>query len=185
MPLGHSCFRGRWCRLAVRWRGSAMIETRRAILVAVLLTALPFDSFAADLTIMAEDAAQPFSRPDGTGYANDVVKAAFHAAGVEVVLDVVPYARCKKNAEEGRIAACFGMSWYQGVEKVVAFSSLPIFEVHADVFLNRKAPARIARLGEIKTGAVIGIVNEYEYPDGIYELRSRGVVFQPAPNDGA
>src|SRR6266849_706847 len=122
-------------RHSPEFEGPSMIGTRGVALVALLLAAAPLDSFAADLTVMAEDAAEPFSRADGTGYANDVVKAAFHAAGVDVALDVVPYARCKKNAEEGRIAACFGMSWYQGVEKVIAFSSLPIFEVHADVFL--------------------------------------------------
>ena len=78
--------------------------------LAVLFTALPLQCLAADLKIMAEDAAEPFSRADGTGYANDVVKAAFHAVGVEIAFDVVPYARCKKDAEDGKIAACFSMS---------------------------------------------------------------------------
>ena len=34
------------------------------------------------LEIYVENAADPFSRPDGTGYANDVVRAAFEAVGV-------------------------------------------------------------------------------------------------------
>jgi hypothetical protein len=47
------------------------------------------------LTIMVEDAAAPWSRSDGTGYANDVVVAAFKEMGVEIQLRVVPYSRCK------------------------------------------------------------------------------------------
>ena len=140
---------------------------------------------AADLTIMAEDAAEPFSRADGTGFANDVVKAAFQAVGVNVALDVVPYARCKKDVEDGKVPACFSMSWYQGVEKTVIFSKRPVFEVYADVFLSAKSLGRIVRLGDIGKGDVVGIVNEYEYPDAVSALRRGGTTFQTAPNDGA
>src|SRR4051812_28270989 len=97
---------------------------------------------------MAEDAAQPFSGPDGTGYANDLVKAAFKAAGVQVTFDVVPYARCKREVEAGRTPACFSMSWDPGMGKSVIFSQAPIFQVYADVFANRQShidgPAAIA-----------------------------------------
>src|SRR3977135_1580410 len=122
-----------------------MISRDCRFFLAVLLTALPVPVLAADLTIMVEDAAEPFSRADGTGYANDVVKAAFHAAGVEIQFDVVPYARCKKDVEDGKIVACFSMSWYQGVEEIVAFSDLPVIQVYADIFLNSKSPSRRAR----------------------------------------
>jgi ABC-type amino acid transport substrate-binding protein len=162
-----------------------MISRDCRFLLAILLVALPVPSLAADLKIMAEDAAEPFSRADGTGYANEVVKAAFHAAGVEIQFDVVPYARCKKDVEDGKVAACFSMSWYKGVEDVVVFSDLPVIQVYADVFLNRNSPSRVARIDDIGKGAVVGIVNEYEYPDAIYGLRRQGAALQLAPNDGA
>jgi len=154
-------------------------------LLAALFAVLPLRCLAADLQIMAEDAAEPFSRADGTGYANDIVKAAFYAEGVEIRLDVVPYARCKKEVQDGRITACFSMSWYPGVEDSVAFSDVPVIQVYADVFVNRNSPTRAARIGDIGKGAVVGIVNEYEYPDAIYALRRQGAVLQLAPNDGA
>jgi len=134
-----------------------MISRGSRIFLGVLLAALPLQCLAAELKIMAEDAAEPFSRPDGTGYANEIVKAAFHAAGVEIQLDVVPYARCKKDVEDGKVVACFSMSWYRGVEDAVAFSELPVIQVYADVFLNRKSPSRVARIEDIGTGAVVGI----------------------------
>ncbi|WP_423049241.1 hypothetical protein [Undibacterium sp. SXout7W] len=49
------------------------------------------------IEIMVEDAADPFSKADGTGYANDQVVAAFSAVGVDIKFNVVPYVRCKKN----------------------------------------------------------------------------------------
>jgi ABC-type amino acid transport substrate-binding protein len=151
-------------------------------LACVLMAAGPPQSFAADLTIMAEDAAPPFSRADGAGFANDVVRAAFKAAGLDVALDVVPYARCKKDTEDGKVAGCFGMSWYKGVENSIVFSDQPIFRVHADVFVARGAPG-IKRAEDLTRGKVVGIINQYEYPDAVYDLRRNGVVLQPANDD--
>src|SRR5499433_2311933 len=62
------------------------------------------------LVLAVEDDASPWSRPDGSGYANDVVRAAFKAVGVAVELQVVPYARCKRMALRGEVAGCFNMS---------------------------------------------------------------------------
>jgi len=148
----------------------------------LLMAAAPPASFAAGLTIMAEDAAPPFSRADGTGFANDVVRAAFKAAGIDVTFDVVPYARCKKDTEDGKVAACFGMSWYSGVERSIVFSDQPVFLVHADVFLLRGASG-VSRAEDLTPGKVVGIVNEYEYPDVVYGLRRNGIVLQAANDD--
>src|SRR5215469_11804685 len=154
-----------------------MNRTAPAVLSVVLLM-LPIEAFAADLTIMAEDAAAPFSQADGTGYANDVVKAAFRAAGVDVALDVVPYARCKHDVADGKVPGCFSMSWYKGVDDVVVFSQEPIFEVYADVFVARKSAARFGRMTDFGRGTTIGIVNEYEYPDEILGLQRNGAALQ-------
>ena len=162
-----------------------MISRAPRFFLAALLTALPVPSLAADLIIMAEDAAEPFSRADGTGYANDLVRAAFRAAGVEIQFDVVPYARCKKDVENAKVVACFSMSWYMGLEDKVAFSDLPIIQVYADVFLNRNSPSRVARIADIGKGAMVGIINRYEYPEAIYGLRRQGAVLQLSPNDRA
>jgi polar amino acid transport system substrate-binding protein len=153
--------------------------------LAVLLAALPAPSLAADLKIMAEDAAEPFSRADGTGYANDIVKAAFHAAGVEIQFDVVPYARCKKSLEDGKTPACFSMSWQKEFEGIIAFSDAPIFEVHADVFQNKGAPLKVGRAQDLGKGAIVGIVNEYEYPESIYRMQNSGVVLESDINEQA
>src|SRR4051812_32252616 len=76
----------------------------------------------ARLDIMVEDAAAPWSRPDGRGYSNDIVRAAFRAALVDVRLIVVPYARCKRMVSTGRVAACFNMSWDSRLSGQVVFA---------------------------------------------------------------
>jgi len=155
---------------------------RAVALVFLVLAATCDPGFAAGVTIMAEDAAPPFSLADGTGFANDVVRAAFKAAGVDVAFDAVPYARCKKDVEDGKVAGCFGMSWYKGVETSVAFSDQPIFSVHVDVFLARRTSG-VSRAEDLPAGSAIGIVNEYEYPDAVYNLRHSGMVLQAGRND--
>jgi polar amino acid transport system substrate-binding protein len=149
---------------------------RQAALLLIFLLA-PVQAVAAPLTIMVEDASEPFSRHDGTGYANDIVRAAYKAAGIEVRLDVVPYARCKKSVVEGATPACFAMSWQPEFAGHVRFSDLPLFEVHADVFQNRH-DKRISGPLDFRRGASLGVINGYEYPAEIHGLARRGVVLQ-------
>lgn len=159
----------------------------RAVAAFAIMSLLfpPSMAWAASLTIMAEDASEPFSRADGTGYANDIVRAAFRAAHVDVKLDIVPYARCKKSLEVGATPACFAMSWAPGTAKTILFSDQPLFEVYADVFRNRKAPAKLSRAQDLSKGAVVGIVNGYEYPQAIYRLADRGILLQSGINEWA
>ena len=36
---------------------------------------------------------------------------------------------------------------------------------------------------DLPKGAIVGIVNEYEYPDAVYALRRNGITLQSAPDD--
>jgi ABC-type amino acid transport substrate-binding protein len=104
---------------------------------------------------------------------------------MDIKLDVVPYARCKKSLEDGAVAACFSMSAAPDIPKSVVFSDQPLFEVYADLFRNAKAAGHETRLDELPKGAVIGIVNGYEYPDAIAGLARRGVVLERGINEWA
>lgn len=163
---------------------------RKLIAVCVWLLAVIMPSLAdsglahaAPLVIAVEDAAAPWSGPDGTGYANDLVREAYRAVGVEVQFKVVPYARCKRLVVGGDVVACFNMSPEPGLEKEVTFADQPLFMINFDYFHNRKKPLHVKREKDIAKGTTIGIVNGYEYPKSAMQLKEQGVVFQEARDE--
>src|SRR5689334_4791671 len=95
------------------------------------------------LEIYVENAADPFSRPDGTGYANDVVRAAFQSVGVRVKFTVVAYARCKYQVLSGQAAACVSMSWDPSFQGRVKFADTPLIMVTPVYYENPKRPLAV------------------------------------------
>lgn len=152
--------------LAARW-----------LFIAMLLLSGMQSAAAVPLELMAEDAAAPWSESDGSGYANEVVKAAFASVGVEVKLKVVPYARCKAMVLAGKIAGCFNMSQDLVFNDIVVFSDKPIFTVRP-VYFRRETATSVARAEkDIPSGALVGVVTGYEYPDSVDVLKKKGVLF--------
>lgn len=144
-------------------------------------------TLAADdaLTIMVEDAAPPWSKNDGTGYANDVVVAAFKEMAVEVQLKVVPYARCKHLVLNGNAVACFNMTWLPEFEGKIKLASLPIHAVNNDIFENINAPLPKPPHGtcSLPPGTIVGVARGYEYSSQATSLKVGGVVFESANSD--
>ncbi|MHC8353818.1 substrate-binding periplasmic protein [Pseudomonas sp. LB3P81] len=137
------------------------------------------------MIIMVEDAAAPWSKRDGTGYANDIVVAAFKEMAVEVQLKVVPYARCKNMVLNGASVACFNMSWLPEFEGKIKLASQPIFTVNNDIFESIKTPLPKPREGTctLPPGTVVGTVRGYEYSPQATALQSAGVVFESTDSD--
>lgn len=136
-------------------------------------------------TIMVEDAAFPWSKNDGTGYANDVVIAAFKAMAVDVHLKVVPYARCKYTVLSGRVVACFSMSWSPEFEGRIKLASLPIYTVSNSIYENINTPLPRPTDGfcDLPSGTIIGISRDYEYSAQATALKEKGVVFESSRSD--
>ena len=135
------------------------------------------------LRVMVEDDAEPFSNPDGSGYANEVVKAAFAAVGVKAELVVVPYARCKALVLSGAEAACLNMSWDAKFQGIVQFAQAPLFSVTPVYFQNRKHRLAAKSEAELGRGTTVGIVNGYEYPPSAMQAIARGVKFVNARSE--
>ena len=165
------------------------IAARLPLLVCGGALALPVLAHRASadetIDIMVEDAAPPWSNADGTGYANDVVVAAFKEMGVKVKLLVVPYSRCKKMALSGDTPACFSMTWLPEFKDLIELSPEPLIKLNADVFENVEKPVPKSESGgcALPRGAVAGTVVEYEYPVETMALRAAGVEFETARSD--
>src|SRR5579872_5704611 len=141
---------------------------------------------APEITIMVEDASEPFSRADGSGYANDLVRAAYKAVGVKLTLNVVPYARCKEFLKRAMVPGCFAMSSSKDLDNTgIVFSREPLFQVYADVFLNSASQRHPKSLADIPPRSTIGIINGYEYPDEVYEMEKAGIHLERNIDDSA
>jgi polar amino acid transport system substrate-binding protein len=130
------------------------------------------------LVLAVEDDAAPWSQHDGSGYANDLVTAAFEAVGVAVELRVMPYARCKRMAVNGEIAGCLSMSPSPDFAGLVQLSTKPLFTCHAGYFYSVNKPPRVARQEDLPRKTVVGTVIGYEYPAAFEKLSQQGFIIR-------
>ena len=130
------------------------------------------------IEVYVENAADPFSRPDGTGYANDVVRAAFQSVGVQVKFVVVPYARCKYQVLSGEAPACVSMSWDPSFEGRIKFADTPLIMVTPVYYENPARPLKARSEADLGKGVTVGTIRGYEYPDAVMKAKARGVVFE-------
>jgi polar amino acid transport system substrate-binding protein len=128
------------------------------------------------LAIAVEDDAAPWSQLDGTGYANDLVRAAFAAVGIDVRFTVVPYARCKQMAIDGEVAACFAMSRGPELAGSVVFPEQPLFVCRSELVLRDGDSRTLTGLDGLPAGSVVGVVLGYEYPEALYALERAGTI---------
>lgn len=135
------------------------------------------------IDVGVEDAAAPWSQPDGTGYANDLVRAAFDAVDVDVRFHVLPYARCKQQVLNGELVACVSMSPAPELRDVVRFSAKPLFVFTCRFFENPRRPLE-RRIEDFRRGIRVGTVLGYEYPPEMLErLSRRGAILEPAATE--
>jgi ABC-type amino acid transport substrate-binding protein len=154
------------------------------ILAVIMLVVWSGAAWPAPLTIAAEDDAEPWSKRDGTGFANDVVRAAFKAVNVEAKLEVVPYARCKDMAIKGAVAACFSMAWLPEFEGRIVFAEQPIYAGYADYYTRVAKPVKATRESAMPKGTIVGVVTGYEYPLNAYKLKDNGrVAFEESESE--
>ena len=153
-------------------------EAAITVVIIFVLTTATSSSQTRPLVIAVEDGAAPWSRADGTGYANDVVTAAFKAVGVDVQLRVVPYARCKRMAENGDVAGCLSMSPAPEFNGRIALSAKPLFICRAGYFYNVAKPPGVKRQEDLPARTIVGTVIGYEYPTAFERLVENGTIIR-------
>jgi len=152
--------------------------------VALAAASLSLDVAPPPFEIAVEDAADPWSRADGSGFANDMVRNAFRASGFDVAFRVVPYARCKNMVLSGAVVACFSMSPEPDLRDRVTFPAVPLFECYTTLVQNPARPLGAARLDALPRGTVIGAVLGYEYPREVDEARRAGrIMIETSPSE--
>ena len=89
----------------------------------------------------------------------------------------MPYARCKRMALNGEVAACLNMSLAR-VCGPGELSSEPLFACRAGYFYSVNKPPRVNRQEDLPRNTVVGTVIGYEYPDEFERLSRLGVVIR-------
>ena len=144
--------------------------------VSMTLTESAAQARVEQVTLGAEDDAGPWSYADGTGYVNDVVKAAFAEVGWKVQLKVIPYPRCKALAIDGTLAGCFSASKTPELEQALLYPNAPV--LNAQNLLIARADSTWSSCVPTDWGdqSRIGLVRGYEYPDAVSALQRQGKV---------
>ncbi|WP_374350911.1 substrate-binding periplasmic protein [Chitinimonas sp.] len=120
---------------------------------------------AETIVLGAEDDWLPFSGIiDGQarGFAVDVVREAYQAAGIEVQFESLPYARCMAESKAGKILGCFDAARNSLLEPHYLWHARPLFTARINIYaLNSSNDADLTPKDLEKQE--VGVTNGYEY----------------------
>ncbi|WP_237219061.1 substrate-binding periplasmic protein [Rhodoferax aquaticus] len=140
---------------------------KRGVVGLACMTAVGLSYAAETVTLGAEDDWAPYSSKVGSeaqGFAVDIVREAFKAAGVDVKFSPVPYARCMAVTKSGELAGCFDAARNSTLENDYLWHAKPLFNARINIY----APADSKESGltpKSLEGKVVGVTNGYEYGD--------------------
>ncbi|QDQ26120.1 transporter substrate-binding domain-containing protein [Chitinimonas arctica] len=124
-------------------------------------------AWADTVTIGAEDDWAPYCAKVGNeakGFAVDIVREAFKAAGVDVKFAVVPYARCMSEAKDGKLAGCFDAARNSLLENDYLWHAKPMFTAAINIYAPADSKESGLRPKDLE-GKDVAVTNNYEYGD--------------------
>ncbi|MBB5192886.1 polar amino acid transport system substrate-binding protein [Silvimonas terrae] len=138
---------------------------RELLLLALLSPFYLLPAQAQTIVVGAEDDWYPYSGKVGgeaQGMAEDIVRAAFAASGVDVRFVSLPYARCVHMVRTGELEACFDTSRTRENEGDFLWPARPMFTSKALIYA--RADSLDHDLGPTALhGKHVAVTNGYEY----------------------
>jgi polar amino acid transport system substrate-binding protein len=153
-----------WARpwIARRWRAGVFL----LVLLQCGASVWALDKAPDKVRIGAEDDWRPYSYVSGrepVGFAVDIVKAAWAAAGVSLELVPLPYARCMRMVDNGDLDGCFDTLRDARTEARYRWHRQPLFKARIAIY-GRTADPHAAVIGaEDLLGQRVGVTNGYDY----------------------
>ena len=145
-------------RYARRWRASVAL----LVLLGGAASALALDK----VLIGAEDDWRPYAYVSGgepVGFAVDIVKAAWAAAGVSLELVPLPYARCLRMVDNGDLDGCFDTLRDARTEAHYRWHRQPLFKARIAIY-GRAGGQNSSVMGPAGLlGKRVGVTNGYDY----------------------
>jgi polar amino acid transport system substrate-binding protein len=120
---------------------------------------------AETLTVGAEDDWYPYSgtvNMQAKGMAEDIVRAAFKKAGVEVQFQSMPYARCMEEAKSGKLFGCFDAARNSALEGQYLWHAKPLFIGKINIYSRNDSTDKDLTPKSLE-GKEVAVTEDYEY----------------------
>ena len=122
------------------------------------------------VTLGAEDDWPPYSfkGSDGSlqGITPKLVRAALKLRGIEARFEILPFTRCMRDAQEGRLAGCFNATITADNKAHYQWHPTPLFVEELGIFGQTKPGARTLGAQDLE-GRTVGITRGYTYPSEV------------------
>jgi polar amino acid transport system substrate-binding protein len=140
----------------------------KTVISGLFLAGFAFSANAAEtVTIGAEDDWAPYSSKVGAeakGFAVDIVREAFKAAGVDVKFEAMPYARCMDITKSGELAGCFDAARNAAMENDYLWHAKALFNGKINIYASSDS-TESGLTSKSLEGKTVGVTNGYEYGD--------------------
>lgn len=127
------------------------------------------------IVLAVEDSWPPYSDSTGQGIATNIVKQAYAAVGIKVILKVLPYARVLKEVEKGFFVGGYNVTRQSTTEKNFLFGQQFLLSAPASFYFspsNSKA-INYKNIKDIPDDSSVGVIIDYEYGDLFDEHKER------------
>ena len=135
-------------------------------------------AYGETLILGAEDDWIPYSRPDGTGISNDIIKAAYQSVGINVQFQVMPYSRILKMVEWGELPGGFNVPLDEESKKNFLFGKTPLYEAVSAYYQSTAKPLKAKSREQLIHKERVGVVLGYGYGDHFLEAVRQGKILK-------
>lgn len=149
----------------------------------LMLAALATSAHAETITLVSEDNWYPYAAfKDGkiSGFAVDVIEAAYAKVGIKVEFISAPYSRCLMLVKTGRALGCFDSLNDVTLAPDFLFHHEPLFKAVIGIYATNPAQAKPVYPVNLR-GRRVGFTHEYTYGDEIE--KDKKILREVAPSD--
>ena len=144
------------------------------ILALLLSACFTLDCFANQtLLLAAEDSWPPFSRSDGEGISQQIIRKACASVGIDVEFIVVPYARALHMVKTNEVDGAFNVTKQHSTLAEFKFGQEPLLQAPASFYYPSHSPLDFKSIVDVPDNTVIALILGYEYGELYEQNRQR------------
>jgi polar amino acid transport system substrate-binding protein len=153
------------------------------MMACILSCAFASSARAETITLVSEDNWYPYAAlKDGkiSGFAVDVIEAAYAKMNIKVEFISAPYSRCIMLTKTGRALGCFDSLNDVTLAPDFLFHQQPLFKATIGIYSASKNQSGTVSVADLR-GRTVGVTHEYTYGDAIES--DKKIVREVAPTD--